>query len=78
MRRKIRKFVQAHPRAISISCRGYLNIETLADRGIATARAESARLYIRKLNPGLHAKTFPGASIEEIDGDRDCVVLTAR
>ena len=78
MKRQIREFVKANPRAISISCQGFSHITTLADRGMATERGEAVRLYIQKLNPEMHTKTLTGAPLQQLDESPDHVVLTAR
>lgn len=78
MKRQIQEFIEANPRAISISCQGVSHITTLAERGIATQRGEAVRLYIQKLNPEVHTKTLTGAPIHELDESPDHVILTAR
>ena len=78
MKRKIREFVLANPKAISITAQGSTRIDTLADRLLATSWGEEARVYIQKINPDMHGKTLPGAHIADPDEGRDRVILTAR
>jgi hypothetical protein len=77
MKRKIREFVLANPRAISITAQGSTRIDTLADRLLATSWGEEARVYIQKINPNMHVKTLPGSHIEKLDDGPDRVILTA-
>ena len=78
MKRQIREFVLANPKAISITAQGSTHIDTLADRLLATSWGEEARGYILKINANMHVKTLPGAHIGNLDDVRDRVILTAR
>ncbi len=78
MKRLIREFVLANPKAISITAQGSTHIDTLADRLLATSWGEEARGYILKINANMHVHTLPGAHIGNLDDVRDRVILTAR
>ena len=78
MKRQIREFVLANPKAISITAQGSTHIDTLADRLLATSWGEEARVYIQKINPDIHAKTLQGSHIDDLDDVRDRIILTAR
>lgn len=78
MKRLIRGFVLANPKAISITAQGSTHIDTLADRLLATSWGEEARGYILKINANMHVQTLPGAHIGNLDDVRDRVILTAR
>lgn len=78
MKRQIREFVLANPKAISITAQGSTHIDTLADRLLATSWGVQARGYILKINPNMHVKTLPGAHVGNLDDVRDRVILCAR